>query len=633
MPLTSALFSPGFNINTQWQSVWLWPDVASDFVCVSVAPDETLWFGTTGGLWSYNALDVPASMLDGWSTFGDFYVVSVAAISFTKVAALITPQWQGTGGPFTIASFENGVQTSLPALPNSDVGSQIAASSDGELWVLGLSGTPYRYSASDSSWLAISAVALATLAVGSAENVWALDPQGNLLQYTIGSGFSDATGVPAAPVTSLSACADGSVWIAAGASLFVKPAGATWPTSPLEVTSPDNLLVGFTASSRYRLYQAVVAQQVEAYCLSYGIVDQVAVSWPAMTTGQVDAYNLLSQYLIGSAGASLREQYDQTLSTFSEWHDDLSQLTWAEFLAWCQQSSITPTCDQDDWSIVQTQLLTELHYVELINILFGNIASLNTQIESVNNTLMPGVWQNVGLTAPSGTDGGDTIGLVLGGLFQAALWGIATMGTGGFAFAASAVASLAGSVISALQGDGTPAPPSTTPLTIQFVNLTTTMASLFTSIGTQNSSSQTAIVSDWGMMSAVGEAIQSGQWTWPDTESATIAAQTAPAFEYFFYQFLMPANWQIVGYTTLTDATFSNLNNYYTELTGDEGWENVWFCNGLGAPTNLEGDLSPFPAPSLLSTIFDLARSLGDTSSDFYQGLNGWNLTRVGIDN
>jgi len=629
------LLTPGFNLTTGWQTVpLLMAELGGALQAISASSDDMLWFGTeSGGLWTYASNEG----LLGWNTLSDGVVNALATPAPGVAYAATSPQWTGSGGPFTITAFQNGQITSLGALPNGDQPEQLAAGPDGTFWVLSQSGTVYSWTGSAWTTIDSAGFGIQQIAISSAQAISAIGTNAagaaDILQYDANTGWQVDTTFPASGASWISACADGSVWVIAGSAFYLNT-GQGWYQPPVAVPTPD-MLFGFTASSASRCYllftDGAAADLVSVLCLSLGVVDRQPLSWPVMTTEEQDVYNAISWYLTTAPNSDIRSLYNDATGNFSDMYSKLDNATWDGFRRWYESQGGSPPLHEPAWNVMQPQIENELQYVQNVFTLNGQIKGLNNQIQIVNNDVMPGVWGMVGLTAPSGNDGPSTIDLVLSAVFQAALWGIATMFTGGAAFAASAVASLAGSVISGMQGNGNQ-PDTGNALTIQYSDLTTTMASLYSSTASLADTTATTTVQDWGMLRAVGSAIQTGAWRWPLTESDTLATATNTAFNLYFYKFLMPAKWQIV-YTPYADYiqypwTITPGYLTWTEPNGYElgmPVENVWFCNGLGAGVDLNGSLEPFPDQQLLTTIF----AFDINPADFFTGQNGWTLQQV----
>jgi hypothetical protein len=605
---------PGIGLTTAWNPI---ADVSLFSVqALGAAPDGSLWAATNTALLRYNAATA------AWDTFWDGFAASVAPLSNAEVWAIV-----GTvpGAPTSVARVIAGLATPVAALPGGDAPQQVAAAPGAPVWVLGQSGTLYQLGAGDT-WSVVpvpAGVTLTQLAVGSASNRWAIGTQqGNpaVFQYVDGQGFvadADFSGITA---TAIGAAADGSTWVAAGTVVFFRTALVDWALVPNQTPPGPVELIAPVSSYRLLAYTLPTDEDLSpTQVLSVGLTDQPAVPFPAMNPGQSAGYEAISQAVGATGPDGIRGQYTNLAAPISDY--------FATVTAMSRPAHVDPA----DWTIIRDQVLSELQYVTSVNNLFTQLEDLRLSLATLSAQILPAVGTDVGLTTQE--NGPDTVELVLSGMIQAAIWGIAAAGLPiGGAVAASVLASVAGSVLGAVLGN--PNPDSNTAVEVAYVNLSDTMASFYTGIKTSNAAAQQSALSDWGQLSTLGRLIDSGQWTWTPDEGAQLAAGAQTALSVYFYQALMPVKWEIVYYYEYLCDIYScptvNVPNYdiysvVIEQGQDTVLENLWFMHEAGKSRNPFGSPGPFPVQSLIQNILNLGVSM----ADLYTGQNGWTIPIV----
>lgn len=644
----NAIVTPEFSLTTSWVELYLDPLFGGEPLTkvnapvIAVSADDTVYMGSQDvGLWSYN-------MTTGtwvWiNTYSLGPALPVAPVNATAVYAGISEQWNGPATPLKITYFNNGQQSTLPLLPNQDQPLEMAASGDGQLWVLGRSGTVYQITGQTWTPVPKCSRAIKKITHGGPKNTWAIagtEAASQLVEYIPGKGWQPDTTFPGQTPEWIAACEDGSLWVVVGTTLYLRKAGQKWQLSTATIPH-SGTVSGFSASSQYRCYVSLTDAdgKITVQCLSLGVVDRTPVPWPALTAAQQNVYNAISWYIVGSKGSNIRSLYPDKLADLDILYTKLESWTYSEFVTWYTANENLPVPSQTDWSIVMNQVTTELTYVAAMRKLQGQLKDLNNQIAIVNNAVLPTVWGMVGLSAPQGPDKESSIDLWLGNILEALAWGIATVFTdGAAAFAAAAVASLAGSGISALEGPDHKPLRNNNALTIKYADLIDTVTQFYLNTNLLTDKTTETVVTDWGMLSTVGLTINSGKWFWPETESDLLAAAAKDSFEVSFYQSLIPAKWQILytrwGNYIEYDWTYTPLfTTYKTPVPntppGDFPVENVWFCNLLGNPSHVsrsldENDFSPYPDPGLFTRLMQLGVDL----DDFFKGNNGWALQQA----
>jgi len=621
LPLT-----PLASINTNWTNI-----AATNFaICMSAAPDsegnseDTLWVGTASGLMIYSIVN------STWTTIApDIIALDIAAISATEAYI--------AAGSGSLIHFINGQSESMPAVPGGDVPSRVAAAGDGTLWAAGPAGC---YLWNGSGWLTtnLNGQTLNALATTGANGAWAVGNLTTLLSYSADGGWQPVPEFANQWIGSVGAAPDGSVWIAGpnNQPFQVLQSDGSWLTVPM--SSPGDLALStMKAASRYRCYVLWFSGflSLQLSCLSFGVVDQAPVSFPAMTPTQTSLYAAISQFLLttpaGNASAAsdavpydIRTHYNDTLANLETWYTNLKTETWAAFIA-----AYPGDYSEDDWNVLQPQLLTELSYAEEVNALFTNINDLNQAIENLNNTAMQSIPGMVGLAQPNGPDDDDTVLAILGGVLQALMWGLSGVGGLGevLGFAMGAAASALGSGLDAMGGSPPNPGDRSQQITTTYYNLTQNLLlGIYKSAALVSGNSQAAIVQDWGMLNLVGNASFTGLWNWPDQESSQIAAYAQNAYEIWFFQMLMTAKWEVVYLLWLDEAGpwNSRTPDYctYTEPNIGMGGTDTYFSLEIGGDANVYNppEMGPFPAQELMNAIW----ALGVQPADFYKNQNGW---------
>ena len=432
--------------------------------------------------------------------------------------------------------------TPVPSLPGSDKFMQLSAGSDGTIWALGTSGTPYSYSASSKSWTkqATGGMKITTISVGSATNIWALgtasgSTTSNVLQWVGGSFQVDPYFTSKGGAQLISATADGSAWVVSSQTLYSRAydVGA-W--SQVTAQTPPGTITSLSGVSKFRVNANTGAANL--YLLSYGLADQPATGYPAMDAGELAGYNYISNMLAPGTSGGIRADYDNSnmVSNVSGWASAILTL------------SLQPApagISAMDWSSITTQLHNETTYVNDVNDLFTNIGTLTQQIQTAGSAEL-GI--DAGLVQLSNDQQNSTFDAYLEATFEAALWGFAASGLApGTAVAASMVASGVGSWLSSISG--TPNPNAQTSIQTTQINLASQLLQMYTTANTSNGVYHDSILSDWGRLSVVGAAIGSGAVKWDFSTVPTIAHGTDVGFDTYFIKTLMPIKWNAVAYS------------------------------------------------------------------------------------
>ena len=619
LPPSGFPLPPGMSLATTLQTI---PLTLSDFNVNSAgaASDDSIWLSLESGLVVYQPATGTLSQ-----------VSSLSFESLSPVSANLV--WGITGGDGTnpgqiLQVTSDGASTATPALPGGDTASQVSAASDGTSWVLGGSGALYAYSVSTKSWTAVptDGYTFKAIGVGSATNIWAVGSASGgaaaVLYYSQADGWRVDTSITVTNPSAAQGTADGAAWVVGDNVLQVKPTGGTWYLAPGQKIGVVPIVFSAVSANRaYMLNPTGVDLGLDLQHLVIGLVDQQAVSFPTFTPSQQEAYETLSRSL-GVASGDLRSEYADELDATSRLSDWFTTLT--------VETSPPAGISQGDWDVVRTEILSEIMDVQAVNSLFTQLHDLNASIEANSALILPAIVSNVQISDSVKTS--DTANLVLTALAEAAVAGIAAALPG----AGAIIGSLIGSGFASAIGDieMTNPPNSNNAIPIAYGNLASTMLAFFDATDTNNDRYQTLIVNDYGRLSAVGSAINSNLWDWPDGTTDTTASYTTNAFEVYYYQTLMPVQWQIVF------TLFGDYIQYppdiavpsYDQVTMADGYidgwpaEKIWFMNQVGASYDLnDSNLGPFPDPALLNDL----TSVGINLNDVYMGTNGWTLNQI----
>ncbi|OON67853.1 hypothetical protein B0919_16880 [Hymenobacter sp. CRA2] len=588
---------------------------------ISVAADGTLWLlnQTEDGdaLCTYNFAA---------ATLQQVYVSDDQVIWLTAVAAdcayvVVNGPAQTWIGRVTAA----GQMQQLGALPGGATAVQVAAAPDGTVWALDGQGHTYAYNASAAAFQAVAAPALAfsSVSVGSAELVVGLATQ---------NGQGDATAWTWTPPTGwqplaalqhttgqwLAACSDGALWLLSGTVLTVlTPDGVVQAMDVSGIQYPSS----WTAASRMSAYAlGGVDEQFAIVPVALGVLDLPATPWPAQTPDQQLAYQYISTTLNITSPGGIRGQYKNKIAPLSSWQTGLAVMA--------APANVPPA----DWQAVKTQINTELTYVQAVNNLFTELGTLTGYVGTMQADQLQGVATAVGLTVQA--QGPSKVTVVLNSLVSTLVTRLGSLFPPPYGLVVSLIGSGLMAASNYTQQQYDPSGPQGS-LKVAYSQLATAMAANIATTVTMQGNEQQTIVTDWGKLSAAGQAISQGIWTWPDNLTGQMLTGLEPVMQLYFYQALMPAAWQILqGIMVFSPLpppvvpphmpnhamlTKSVTNSSYDLL--------VWYyiCCALGSEANVVQNTGPYPSPVLMQSIFEL----GVNPEDVFGGQNGWALPTV----
>lgn len=519
----------------------------------------------------------------------------------------------------------------LQPLPDSDSPSQISAAADGSLWVLGRSGAAWNYQSAStgSKWTKVAAdtgTTLQQVSVGSAGFVLALGQVGGVsrvLRLSDGRWIAHNTLVHAG-VSWIAACEGGEYWWSSG--------GLQGPGELQLIQSEVKILgfpleqgsLGFAAATRRSCYFFSLPRN--GFCrAALGVIDQADTTWPTMNAGEKKAYSEISTRLGVIDEKGVRSQYTNINASFSIWYSRIGEMTRPTDIA------------EADWNSVKEQLKDELEYVQSVTTLSTNMGLLNACIGQIYTNTYNQVVTLLRLPDKPADMPKNPVEVVLNmlmGKLQGELISKAKSMIGSEVIDIGMACYKFG--IDQLTKEHH-LPDGNTPLIIASSELAGVLAKMTVESEKGRGEFQQKILSDWGRLSACGEAIRSGAWYWgPNTNYETIKGAGA-AIQLNFYQTLMPVKWKIVlcqgilsinpplspymPYVPRYSLMFQYMSNGST--TSMYWWA---ACMEVSAQEGQRSE-GPFPDPKILETVF----GLGTTPLDFFAGRNGWKLPRVPV--
>ncbi len=626
---------PRFSLNTVWQHVPV--GHPGSYQAAGASPQGTLWIGNSQAL-SVRDLTSQTSRTV-WSGFVD----SVAPISDTE--AWFIGEGPSDPAPIVAKLTVGGVPAVVAPLPSGDLPVQIAASTDGLVWVLGQSGTVYSYQTASQSWVTIASngFRISQISVGSATNVWAIGAiQGSpvLLQWVSGTGWTHDSFFDGTSPNAVAAAADGSVWVAntvLGPEVYLRRAGGSWST-PVPHQKPPGAIFALTALDENRVAASIGSSLSPVSVLSVGVVDRPAVAFPTPTSQWDVAYQGITTYFnLGALPNGIRSTYPIGTSNFDYYVDQLTVRNG-------QTTMPTPAgVDPANWVVVADQIVQELLDAQAVQSLFNQLILVNNAMAKVSQQGLQNAVNYVGLTQQEQSN--TLIDLGIGTLFESAVAGIATLFSGGAATVAAVFAAYADAGISELTGQSSPGPNTT--YQAAYADLYNDMTNLFDTTSATYGTDLATITGDYGKLSAVGSIVRSFVWSVVDGSQEVYANAARPSVELKYMQDLSRVKWQVIEVQnricTVEICAKVNTPDYdrydqVLEQYSDGLRENLWFAHELGASTNPFLDPGPYPSPQYFQYLFNppvppsgsnQIPGLGVVPSDYFEGKNGWNLSKV----
>ncbi|WP_165219211.1 WD40/YVTN/BNR-like repeat-containing protein [Aquisphaera insulae] len=620
--------APGFNLRSAVNNL---PSTVSIGLIGVPVPLNLTSLGADGSLWASDGMTLYqlAPGATAWTILGSPGIgtplTDLAAVSSTTL-------WALAGS--SILTDSGGAWAYVSALPNDDTPKAIAAGDATAVYVLGSSGQIYEYNSGQQAWSTIPggpADSIVTIKAGGTAYLAAVTtgtgPSARgLWTYTAGNGWQQVSGAPALSDAAIGG--DGSLWVWTdrGTSVAVQNPDGSWTIPPQASLLQAGQTIEYVMAQSISAAVVIVSPTSTSpwaapMQLLYGLLDRPTVPFPAFTeTGQVTSYNAITTALGLINPLGVRSQYANT--DFNVQHA----------ISTVQMMTAPAGVSNADWQAVQQQILTELNDVQtIVDNLYGNVYQLINDLGTLSNTVFVTAADKV-LGSVNGPDSNQTATLVLEGLADAILWGIAAAGLpAGAAVATSFLASAVGSVFSGFLASNPP--DANGAVDIKAGQLGQTIADQYTASLLSASNDEKTILSNWNTLQAVGQQLSSGAWDWDVTQTPAMVAAAEPAFELYFLQALMPAKWQIIGFAyadyqkyPLSQSLDAPTYDVYTQPQGykhGRPWEYVYFLNQQGANKNPFDDqyVGPYPSQDLIDTLFD---DLNVSQYDFWMGNGGW---------
>jgi hypothetical protein len=305
-----------------------------------------------------------------------------------------------------------------------------------------------------------------------------------------------------------------------------------------------------------------------------------------------EVYAYISSAADPGSNGDLRAQYVNT-------NDAATVATWYSWLVVNSTPPDSSGFSQADWSAVQSTLLGETQALTVVYDLYGNLSKL---ADSLQNQQAMDLSHVMGLVAP---DSGSQVSYWVGQLVIAVIWGAAACAGDFPAIAASAsmFASLAGAGLGGDQG----------PQLIDYLNVNSTIDAEYAAMQKSNGLGQNLVSGD-AIKASIIFWIAQGAWTWPSTDTSTMAEKTQTSNRIAFYQMLLPTTYQILWCNQENNISppYIDVPSYamYGQRQSDGTW-NVYFITA-GIPE--------WPTQDMMSDIW----GLGVQPPDFYFGMGGW---------
>jgi hypothetical protein len=333
------------------------------------------------------------------------------------------------------------------------------------------------------------------------------------------------------------------------------------------------------------------------------ILAQPSVPFPAFSGDQAIAYSDINTLLDVT---DIRSEYVNLNSPFSNW-----QVT-------IQTASCPSNVQPADWQTVTSQVSRELTAVVAINKLFSNFNEYQGELFSVKHAQLTQL----------GTDAGMEQGTTTGGLGLAVFEGVmyTSLEMMGPVGAVLGNLMMAGINIGLAATDDTSISPD--PFQVTYSALLAELMKNFNALATITGNMQTAILTDWGKMSATYADILltagPNSLSWPPLLTADMIASSLPGYTIASMQMLLPAKYQIYQIEETNGSPIPDVPSYaqwvqweaWSELLKSNVWKKYWIADS--------SNVNAYPSQEAMNDVWEANTS----ASDFYQGLSGWGFAR-----
>ncbi|MEW4571476.1 hypothetical protein AB1L88_26675 [Tautonia sp. JC769] len=560
------------------------PSLSEWIVGASASFDGTLWAAQANGVSLFD------SASNSWSLLDD-------RKDITHLAAVSELDSWGIGrDPNTFESYlvrfvgRAWDKTAYP-LPDGDTPSDLAATNDGTLFVLGRSGV-YVRPADGSAFTPLPSNLLeyADITAGPGNSLWALGKNGgeDLLWYFDPRAAAWIPAPMATPVAQvelgilqIQGGADGSLWLLTNQGTYVafadSPAFAR--VDPSSLPAGAAILAPTSGNLTYAVFNTSDAQDealTRVLQVVVGILDQPAVPFVPFSADDAEVYSKIAQAIsLPSSVDLLRGRYNDSDAPIATWRNDLKNL------------QPPAGVDPDAFRAIQGLLLVELDGVSNVQTLFGNYTDFLRDISDPETNLLQGAASYVQAEL-TGKDSDQIVTVFLEAWAGAIFAGIAAdpdliaafpeadyspffsenpalaINEDGFAHRVvisqvrdASTRNIAttllwmldagfSSALSDVNGDGVPDRSSDVDLALG--GLADGLADFFQSNKKSLDDARASILADFGRLRLVGALVTTGAWNWPDDAIDVIEQAATRQYEILAFQTLIPAKWELVNF-------------------------------------------------------------------------------------
>jgi hypothetical protein len=431
---------------------------------------------------------------------------------------------------------------------------------------------------------------------------------GAIVAYHFNPGSSSWTQMPNGP-----SWADGS-----GTSGWADPSHySTIQCAKVTVTSGQAYLLGRNANGMETWAYQPLAQQWAG----------LSATFVLFTGGQLNAFNYLGQRFDSDGNPpDIRNTYDEAGFVSST-------LAWLQAPQNYNQLPTDPPPDPSapftlpEWQAVSNQIQTELTYVGYVDGWFTNVNTLIQDIFASDQLTVSTVAETLEL--PSNDS--DSVILTIFSILAGAAWAALAVAAPYASVAAGLLATALTAALAANGGGGDS-------IEVAYLNLQNELNNWFDNALSGAGQAQTAIVSDGGLLSAVGSMSQDGTWMWPDTLTSELVSAGRQQYTISLWQILLPLAWEIeylINPDDPADYNYAKHCNKYSVPRGfpqDHHWADfahkrcAWFVR---VGTNIFHH--KYPSLIAWNALFGSPADggLGVPVADVFLGQNGWPRLKV----
>ncbi|KAK9319826.1 hypothetical protein V1517DRAFT_331258 [Lipomyces orientalis] len=457
-------------------------------------------------------------------------------------------------------------------------------------------------------------VVIAELDRGSGTQKWLIVPDGRVLNYRgeqlvlgLGDPFGDGTNYVNVQTQGMPAI-DNELWVPQPGGLYQNTGTGRYLTVlDNEPTADTDLVTSDLGQGLSGQLFITLPRNALGSILATG-----PQPFPAFqaNSDQLAAYVYINQQMVkfGDFTGDLRATYINTdlTANYSNWVTQIHELSCPE------------TISLDDWNIVSIQLQAELQAVTAVQTLFANYSTYHADAFAGQDALVNGLIADAGVTNDGPHIGGLVLS-VLSGVLYTVLEGIGAAPT---MMAFGVLGNIVQTAInSGVAGQGI-LKSSADPFEVQVGELWSQLSTQFNNLLTATAAMETAILSDWGMVSATFALINStgpDSLAWPPDMTPQLVTASIPGFTVSIMQMLMPAKYQIYSWQQDNADEFSGVSPLVQriESNGDGTYTHYWIATAA--------DWSDYPIDEAMNACF----AAGEDGWDFFHSANGWTFAQV----